>query len=104
MGVDKRNNFVLELIYALRDKNKSLNFNEFLDIICSRVGETKTKDGLKRVFAIYDKDENGIIDFNEFKAISKQIHENLDDDALLEMMHSASINNKTSSNEGFTFD
>lgn len=38
---------------------------------------------MRKVFAIYDKDENGIIDFNEFKVISKQIHENLDDDSIL---------------------
>jgi len=38
LGLDKRNPFILSLINALRDKNKPLNFNEFLDIICSKVG------------------------------------------------------------------
>jgi centrin-1 len=89
---------------GLKDKNKPIQFPEFLDIICSKVGETKTKDGIRRVFAIYDKDENGIVDFEEFKAISKQLHENLTDDDLLEMMHNASINSRTSSNEGFSFE
>jgi centrin-1 len=91
------------LIQGLRDKNKPITFNEFLDIICSRVGETKTKDGLRKVFALYDTDESGLIDFEKFKAISKQIHENLNDDELLEMIHSTHVNQKTSTNEGFTF-
>lgn len=34
----------------------------------------------------------------------KRIHENLNDDEILEMMHSTHINQKTSSNEGFTFE
>ena len=104
LGLDKRNPFILSMILGLKEKNKPIAFPEFLDIICSKVGETKTKDGIRRVFSIYDKDENGIIDFEEFKAISKQVHENLTDDDLLELMHNASINSRTSSNEGFTFE
>jgi Ca2+-binding EF-hand superfamily protein len=104
LGLDKRNPFILSLIHGLRDKNKPINFNEFLEVVVGRVGETKTKEGLKRVFSLYDKDENGVIDFEEFKTVSRQLHENLNDDDLREMLHSASINNKTSSNEGFTFE
>ena len=104
LGLDKRNPFILSLIHGLRDKNKPIAFPEFLDIICSRVGETKTKDGIRRVFALYDKDENGVVDFEEFKNVVKQLHENLNDDDIMEMMHSASVNHKTSSNEGFSFE
>ncbi len=63
LGLDKRNPFILSLINGLKDKEKPINFDEFLDIIASRVGETKTRDGLKKVFALYDKDENGTVDF-----------------------------------------
>lgn len=104
LGLDKRNPLILSLIHGLRDKNKPITFPEFLDIICSRVGETKTKDGIKKVFALYDRDENGVLDFEEFKNVVKQLHENLSDDDILEMMHSASVNHKTSSNEGFSFE
>lgn len=82
----------------MKEKNKPIQFPEFLDIICSRVGETKTKDGLKRVFSLFDKDENGVIDFEEFRAVGKQLHENLNDDDIMEMMHNASVNHQTSSN------
>ena len=101
LGLDKRNPFILSLIHGLRDKNRAVSFNEFLDIICSRVGETKTKDGLKRVF---DKNEDGVIDFEELKTICKQVHENLNDDLILEMMHSTHVQKKTSTNEYFTFE
>jgi hypothetical protein len=44
------------------------------------------------------------IDFEEFRAIGKQLHENLNDDDIMEMMHSAAVNHKTSSNEVFSFE
>ena len=104
LGVDKRNPFILNLIYALRDKNRPVTFDEFVDIVCSRVGETKTKDGLKRVFAIFDSNEDGAIDFEEFKAISKWLKDGINDDDLLEMMHSTHVNHKTSTNEHVNFE
>jgi Ca2+-binding EF-hand superfamily protein len=63
LGLDKRNPFILSLIHALRDKNKPINFEEFLEIIGTKVGDTKTKEGLKRIFALFDKNEDGIIEF-----------------------------------------
>ncbi len=104
LGLDRRNPFILKLIDGLREKNKPIGFDEFIDIIASRVGETKTKDGLRRVYALYDKDENGLIDFEEFKSISKQIRDGINDDDLLELLHSTHVNQKTSSNEGVTFE
>jgi centrin-1 len=104
LGLDKRNPFILTLINGLKDKNKPISFEEFIDTIASKVGETKTRDGLRRVFALYDKDENGTVDFEEFKAISKQLHENINDDDLLELLHSTHVNHKTANNEGVTFD
>lgn len=104
LGLEKRNPFILSLIHGLRDKNKPITFPEFLDVICSRVGETKTRDGLKRVFAQFDKNEDGIIEFEELKAISKQLHDGINDDDLMELMHNTFINQKTASNEGFSFE
>ena len=104
LGLDRRNPFVLALINGLKEKNKPIGFDEFIDIIASRVGETKTNDGLKRVFALFDKDENGVLDFEEFKGIAKQLHDAVNDDDLLEMLHSTHVNHKTASNEGITFE
>jgi len=63
LGLDKRNPFILNLIHALKEKNKPITFEEYLDIVGSRVGETKTKEGLKRIFSIFDANEDGVIDY-----------------------------------------
>ena len=59
---------------------------------------------MKRVFAIYDTNEDGVIDFEEFKAIAKWLKENINDDELLEMLHSTHVSNKTSTNEHVNFE
>ncbi len=61
--MDKRNPFILTLIDGLKDKNAPIHFDEFVEVIASRVGETRTRDGLQRIFSLYDKDQNGSIDF-----------------------------------------
>lgn len=104
LGLDKRNPFILSLIHGLRDANHPVSFEEFLNIICSRVGETKTKNGLRTVFGLFDKDQDGFINFEEFKAVARSLHENLTDDDLLEMLHSTHVAHKTATNEGVQFD
>ena len=51
-----------------------------------------------------DRNEDGSIDFDELKVGLKSIGEHMNDDDILEMMHSTFINKKTSSNESFTFE
>jgi len=45
-----------------------------------------------------------VIDFEEFKAIAKWLKENINDDELLEMLHSTHVSNKTSTNEHVNFE
>ena len=104
MGVDRRSPYVLRIINGLKEKSKPINFDEFVDIAASQIGECKTKDGIKRVFRLFDQDDNGVIDFEEFKGIAKYLKDGINDDEILEMMHSTHVNQKTSTNEGFTFE
>jgi Ca2+-binding EF-hand superfamily protein len=73
-------------------------------VVCTQIGEYRTKDGLQRVWKLYDKEETGVIRFEQIKEISRSIGEYLDDGAILDLMHSVFINQKTQSNEEFTFE
>jgi centrin-1 len=104
LGVDRRNPLVLGILNKLKEANRPINFDEFIEIAAGSVGEVKTKDGIRRIYAILDKNEDGHLDFEEFKQGLKLIQEHMTDDDILEMMHSAFINKKTSSNESYNFD
>ena len=73
-------------------------------MVCTQIGEYRTRDGLQRVWKLYDKEETGVIRFEQLKEISRSIGEYLDDGAILDLMHSVFINQKTQSNEEFTFE
>ena len=84
--------------------NRPLNFDEFLEIVASKVGDTKSKEGLSKVFELWDNEGQGVIDFNSFKRVAKELGETLNDDEVIEMMHNAHIINNTETNENFNFD
>jgi len=52
---------------------------------------------------LVDTNGDGVIDFEEFRKILKSVGDNMNDDDILEMMHSTFINKKTSTNEHYTF-
>jgi centrin-1 len=104
LGVDKRNPLVVGIINRLKEANRAIKFDEFIEIAAGCIGEVRTKDGLRRIFALLDKNEDGHLEFEEIKAGLKSIQEHMNDEDILEMMHSTFINKKTSSNESFTFD
>lgn len=59
------------MINDLQAKNRTIDFEEFLEIIYSRLGDCKTVDGLQRVYALYDNDMAGYIDFEKMKMAAK---------------------------------
>jgi centrin-1 len=104
LGLSNRNPYVLNIVWALREQNKILNFDDFVEVVCQKTGDCRSKDGIKRVFDLYDKEQKGEIGFEQFKDIIKFIGENMTDDDILELMHSVFITKNTQSNETFTFE
>ena len=47
------------VINKLKEANRSIKFEEFLQIAAESVGEVRTKDGIRRIFALLDKNEDG---------------------------------------------
>lgn len=68
------------MINDLKAINRPLKFEEFLEVICSKVGDTKSKDGITRVFQLWDKEGNGYVDFDSFKRIARELGETMNDD------------------------
>lgn len=51
------------MIVDLQGKGKTINFDEFLEVIYSKLGDTRSKEGLLKIFNLYDSDLSGSIDF-----------------------------------------
>jgi Ca2+-binding EF-hand superfamily protein len=68
------------MIADLRDQNKPITFDEFLEIVVGRLGDVKTREGLQKLFNLYDTDGSGTLDFEKLKSVGKDLGETLNDD------------------------
>lgn len=104
LGLKGRSEIVFEMIEGLRAVNHPLRFDEFLEVVCSKVGDCKSRDGITRVFQIWDKEGQGVADFESFKRIARELGETMNDDEITEMMHNAYILNSTDSHDAFNYE
>jgi Ca2+-binding EF-hand superfamily protein len=74
-----------------------------VDLVSPRVGDVKTKEGLRAIFAHLDKDEDDYINYDELKQLSRLSGDIINDEDILEMLHSIHINHHTANNEGLYF-
>jgi Ca2+-binding EF-hand superfamily protein len=75
-----------------------------VELVSPKVGDLKTKEGLKTVFRHLDLDEDDYINYDELKKLSRLSGDNINDEEILEMLHSIFINQKTNNNEGLYFE
>jgi Ca2+-binding EF-hand superfamily protein len=104
LGEGRKGSFIYSVIDGLRSKNKPINFDEFVELVSPRVGDLKTKEGLKTVFKLADKDEDDFINYDELKQLARIAGDYINDEEILEMLHSLHVNHKTNTNEGIYFE
>lgn len=91
------------MIQDLQGKGKTVGFDDFLEVVYSKLGDTRTKEGLLKIFNLYDHQQTGVIDFEKVKKVCRELGETMTDEEIIEMMHNTHILNQTDSNEEFTF-
>ena len=55
LGEQRRGTFVYDLISGLREHKRPITFEECLELLCPKVDEVKTKEGLRTIFRHADK-------------------------------------------------
>ena len=87
---DEQNPTVYQLISLLNeteDSKEGITLDEFIKSIYKKLGDSKTKNGIKRLFEMFKDDPNNdSIDLDSLKKISTQLGEDLNDEDLEEMM------------------
>lgn len=63
LGLDKRNESVFQMILDLQGRGKTINYDDFLEVVYSKLGDTRSKEGLLKVFNLYDLEQTGTVDF-----------------------------------------
>ena len=90
LGQDAQNPTVYQLISLLdesENSNEGITLDEFIKAIYQKLGDSKTKSGIKRLFEIFkDNPQAESIDLQALKKISEQLGENIPDEDIEEMM------------------
>ncbi|XP_014210477.1 caltractin [Copidosoma floridanum] len=66
-----------------------LSFEEFLDLMSTKMAEKDSKDEVLKAFRLFDDDNTGKITFKNLKRVAKELGENLTDEELQEMIDEA---------------
>ena len=67
----------------------SLSFEEFLNLMATKMSEKDTKDEILKAFRLFDDDDTGKITFKNLKRVAKELGESLTDEELQEMIEEA---------------
>ena len=104
LGDSRKGSLIYNIIDGLRIKNKPINFDEFVDMVSPKIGDLKTKEGIRAIFKHLDTDDDDYINYDELKKLSRMAGDTINDEEILEMLHSIFINHKTNNNEGLFFE
>ena len=103
-GVEQRNPIVYKMILDLQEINGPIDFDLFIDTICNRLGNNKDRDGIQKLFNLFDLSGDGNIDFEKLKRVAKDLGETMNDEEIDEMMHHIHVLNKTKNRDEIVFD
>ena len=72
-----------------KDANGEIDFDEFLDLMTSRLAGSDTKEDIRKIFELFDDDKTGYISLSNLKRVAAELGETMDDAELLEMIERA---------------
>ena len=81
-----------------KDGEVTIDFNDFLDIMTTKMSERDSEQELHKAFILFSQNKDHI-DFEDLKRTAKELGENMSEDELKEMMFEA---NKVD-REGFVY-
>ena len=61
LGFEKKSPTVYEMICDLENVGNEVDFDEFLEAISNKLGNRETKEGINRIFDLFDDDKTGTI-------------------------------------------
>ena len=105
LGFESKNPTIYQMIADLdvSDNQGGINFDQFLDAITAKLGNKETKEGIARIFDLFDDDKSGTINIHNLRRVAKELGETMSTDELKEMLERAASNGDEITFEDFYF-
>ena len=85
------------------ENSSGINFDQFLDAITAWLGNRETKEGIYRIFELFDDDKTNTINLHNLRRVAKELGETMGTDELKEMLERAASNGEEITFEDFYF-
>jgi centrin-1 len=72
-----------------KDAADTIDFDEFCELLGSKMGEKNSREEIYKIFNLFDDDHTGKISFKNLKRVSQELGESLTDEELQEMVDEA---------------
>eukprot|EP00918_Siedleckia_nematoides_P021708 GHVU01046750.1.p1 GENE.GHVU01046750.1~~GHVU01046750.1.p1 ORF type:complete len:167 (+),score=31.77 GHVU01046750.1:105-605(+) len=93
LGFETKNPTIYQMIADLdRQGTGAIDFEEFLDAITSKLGDKESRDGIQKIFALFDDDKTGSVSLKNLKRVARELGETMTDEELREMIERADSN------------
>ncbi len=87
MGFEPKKEEIKKLIAdADKDGNGTIDFDDFLTMMTSKMGERDSREEIIKAFKLFDDDNTGTITFKNLKRVAKELGESLTDEELQEVV------------------
>lgn len=70
------------MIAELETQGTEIDFDQFLDAITSKLGDKESKEGISKIFDLFDDDKTGSINLNNLKRVAKELGETMSQEEL----------------------
>lgn len=74
-----------------RRRAGSIDFNEFLELLVTKMSERDSKEDVRKAFRQFDHEGTGKISFDNLKRVARELGENMTDEEIMEMIHAADL-------------
>jgi Ca2+-binding EF-hand superfamily protein len=105
LGFEKKNPTIYSMIADLdtHENADGINFENFLDAITDKLGNKESRDGIARIFDLFDDDKSTSINIHNLRRVAKELGETMSAEELKEMLERAASNGDEISFEDFYF-
>jgi centrin-1 len=73
------------------DDSKTIDFNEFLDMMTVRMTSKDSREDILKVFRLFDDDNKGKISLENLRRVARELGEDMTEDELKEMVARADL-------------